>query len=129
MGQYAPLVIIGALLLVMVFMSNKNKQKRAAADVERRKGIVVGTRVMTTSGMYGTITAVDPTNDGGQADSVTLEIAPGVEVQWALAAVREAPERVVVDAAPAAEAIDPTADASPANGVRLVKPKGRAAER
>lgn len=142
MGQYAPLVIIGALLLVMVFMSNRNKAKRAAADVERRKAIVVGTRVMTTSGMYGTITSVDPANDGSPADSVTLEIAPGVDVQWALAAVREAPERVVaVDPAPpAAETIDhePTdhgllqdraSDDAPATGVRMVKPKGRAAER
>jgi preprotein translocase subunit YajC len=132
MGQYAPLIIIGALLLVMVWFSNKNKAKRAAADAERRRNMVVGTRVMTTSGMYGTITAVDPGNDGGQADTVTLEIAPGVDVQWALAAVREAPERVVADPAPldraddTPEVIDPTAEGGP---VRMVKPKGRAGER
>ena len=130
MGQYAPLIIIGALLLVMVFMSNRNKAKRAAADVERRQAMVVGTRVMTTSGMYGTITSVDPGNDGSPADSVVIEIAPGVNVQWALAAVREAPDRVVVDPAPpASETIDPTADDAPGTGVRMVKPKGRAAER
>ena len=71
-----------------------------AACLRAHKAMVVGTRVMTTSGMYGTITSVDAGNDGGQADSVVIEIAPGVEVQWALAAVREAPERVVADPAP-----------------------------
>ena len=131
MGQYAPLIIIGALLLVMVVMSNRNKAKRAAADVERRSAMVPGTRVMTTSGMHGTITAVDPENDGGTADKVTIEIAPGVAVDWALAAIREAPSRVVVDPAPvvgpAAEVTDPTAGDT--GQVRLVKPKGRAVER
>ena len=128
MGQYAPIIIIGALLLVMVFMSNRNKAKKAAADVERRNSIVVGTRVMTTSGMYGTIVSVDGGNDGGQADNVVLEIAPGVNVQWALAAVRQAPERVVDEPERVPEALDPTADDT-SGGVRMVKPKGRAAER
>lgn len=136
MGNFAPLLVIGALLLVMVYLSNRNKAKRAAADVERRQGMVVGTHVMTTSGMHGTITAIDPDNDGSAADSVTLSIAPGVEVVWALAAVREAPSRVTVDPV----ATDgPVLDDAPARGdvtrstpggtpVRMVKPKGRSAE-
>jgi preprotein translocase subunit YajC len=129
MGQYAPLLIIGALLLVMVVMSNRNKAKRAAADVERRNAMVVGTRVMTTAGMYGTITAVNPDNDGSQADTVTLEIAPGVAVDWALAAVREAPERVATPpSVETTEVVDPTADGSD-GPVRMVKPKGRTGER
>ncbi|MHA3702932.1 preprotein translocase subunit YajC [Jatrophihabitans sp. YIM 134969] len=133
MGQYAPLIIIGALLLVMVVMSNRNKAKKAAADVERRNSLVPGTRAMTTSGMYGTITAVNPENDGSQADTVTLEIAPGVAVDWALAAVREAPQRIApltaTDPSDAnGEVVDPTAE--PVDGpVRMVKPKGRAGER
>jgi preprotein translocase subunit YajC len=130
-----PLLVIGALLLVMVFFSNRSKAKRAAADVERRKAMVVGTHVMTTSGMHGTITAVDPENDGGQADTVTLEIAPGVEVVWALAAVREAPQRIAAPAiestetGTAPEVTDPTADTPPVGPVRMVKPKGRTGER
>jgi preprotein translocase subunit YajC len=39
---------------------------------------------MTTSGLYGTVTAK---NDDG---TVTLTIAPGVEVKWATAALRDA---------------------------------------
>lgn len=135
MGSFAPLIVIGALLLVMVYFSNRSKAKRAAADVERRQAMVVGTHVMTTAGMHGTITAVDPDNDGSQADTVTLEIAPGVEVVWALAAVREAPQRIAVE--PTADAVDPTATlddapmpqtAGSGTPVRMVKPKGRSAE-
>lgn len=132
-----PLLVIGGLLLVMVYFSNRSKAKRTAADIERRKSMVPGTRVMMTSGMYGTVTAIDPDNDGGATDTATIEIAPGVRVTWALAAVREAPERVVAaPVAPTTEALDPTADPTAddtrsiaAGGpVRMVKPKGRGAE-
>jgi preprotein translocase subunit YajC len=40
---------------------------------------------MTTSGLYGTVVSK---NDDG---SVQLSIAPGVEVKWATAALRDAP--------------------------------------
>lgn len=132
MGQYAPLLVIGALLLAMVYFSNRSKAKRAAADVERRQAMVVGTRIMTTSGMHGTITAINPENDGSQADTVTVSIAPGVEVEWALAAVREAPQHVVLPPADSEivdPTLDPTAERSPDGPVRMVKPKGRAGER
>jgi preprotein translocase subunit YajC len=136
-----PLIIMGVLLLGLLFVSNRNKAKRTAADVERRKALVPGTRIMTTSGAYGTIRSIDPDNDGTAADTVVVELAPGLEVTWALAAVREAPQRAaVVDATPAApidlpedavtidrepierEVIDPTASD---DRVRLGKPKGR----
>ena len=130
--SFAPLLVIGALLVVMLFLSNRTKTKKVAADAERRQKMVAGTAVMTTSGLHGTITAIDPANDGSPADAVTLRIAPGVEVRWALAAVREAPERVVaapVDATSDLEVTDPTAGPVTGGPVRLVKPKGRAAER
>ena len=44
---------------------------------------MVGSEVMTTSGLYGTVVAV------GEDDTVTLSIAPGVEVKWAFAALRD----------------------------------------
>ncbi len=50
----------------------------------RAERIGVGTEVMTTSGLYGTV--VGRHDDG----TVTLSIAPGVEVKWALAALRDA---------------------------------------
>lgn len=122
--DFVPLLFIGALIVLMLVMSNRSKAKRLAADVERRKAMVPGTRVMTTSGLHGTVTAVDPANDGSQADTVTLEIAPGTEVTWALIALREVPVRAAVEAGPAAEQVTGSTEGP----VRMVKPKGRSAE-
>jgi preprotein translocase subunit YajC len=54
-----------------------------AQELDRADRIAVGTEVMTTSGLYGTVVA---RHDDG---SVQLSIAPGVEVKWAIAALRD----------------------------------------
>jgi preprotein translocase subunit YajC len=84
--QIFPLVILAALLVAMVLFSRRNKQRAALADSLRRERITTGTDVMTTSGLYGTVVSVN--SDG----SVLLSIAPGVEVRWTLAALREVGE-------------------------------------
>jgi preprotein translocase subunit YajC len=73
-------VLLGALLLVSV----RNRKRAMADQVERAERIGVGTEVMTTSGLYGTVVAK---HDDG---TVLLSIAPGVEVKWASAALRDA---------------------------------------
>jgi preprotein translocase subunit YajC len=78
-----PLIILAVLVLGMLFFAQRNRQKAAAAEVQRRATIGVGTDVMTTSGLYGTVTAV---NDD---DTVLLSIAPGVEVRFTFAALRD----------------------------------------
>ena len=80
-----PLIILAALVLGMLFFAQRNRQKAAAAEVQRRTTIGVGTDVMTTSGLYGTVTAI---NEDG--DTVLLSIAPGVEVKFTFAALRDA---------------------------------------
>jgi preprotein translocase subunit YajC len=79
-----PLIILAALVLGMLFFAQRNRQKAAAAEAQRRASIGVGSDVMTTAGLYGTVTAV---NDD---DTVLLSIAPGVEVRFAFAALRDA---------------------------------------
>lgn len=86
MTQALPLIILAALLVGMVAFSRRNKQRAAAADLARRERISAGTEVMTTSGLYATVVAVD--DDG----SAVLSIAPGVEVRWTVAALREVTE-------------------------------------
>jgi preprotein translocase subunit YajC len=54
-----------------------------SARARRRQRIGIGSEVMTTSGLYGTVVA---RNDD---DTVMMSIAPGVEVKWALAALRD----------------------------------------
>ncbi|HEU5005353.1 MAG TPA: preprotein translocase subunit YajC [Jatrophihabitantaceae bacterium] len=80
--SYAYLVIL-VLLVGMLFLSMRNRRRQAAAEAERVQQIEVGTEVMTTSGLYGTVVA-----KGGDG-TVVLAIAPGVEVKWALAALRD----------------------------------------
>lgn len=86
MTQILPLLILAALLVAMTLFSRRNKQRAALADSRRRERITTGTDVMTTSGLYATVVSVNP--DG----SVLLSIAPGVEVRWSLAALREVGE-------------------------------------
>lgn len=62
-----PLLLIGW----MVFTQRK-RQKQAA---ELQSSITVGDEVCTTSGLFGTVTAVD-------ASTVTLEVSPGVNVRY-----------------------------------------------
>src|SRR4051794_26727362 len=70
----------------MMLVSRRNKQRTAEADARRREKITTGSDVMTTSGLYGTVVSVNA--DG----TVLLSIAPGVEVRWSVAALRELDE-------------------------------------
>ncbi|OJV31004.1 MAG: preprotein translocase subunit YajC [Actinobacteria bacterium 69-20] len=76
-----PILMFGALGLMMVF--GMRKQKRQAAETQKlQTSIVPGARIMTTSGLHGTVTAVAD-------DTIELEIAPGVRTTWVRAAVRQ----------------------------------------
>lgn len=83
MKEAFPLVILGLLVLGLFVLTRRNRQRAAAEDERRRESISFGTEVMTTSGLYGTVTRVD------DDDTVQLAIAPGIEVRWALAALRD----------------------------------------
>ena len=86
MAEMFPLLLLAALFVAMMLFSRRNKQRMAEADARRREQITTGTDVMTTSGLYGTVVSV---NDDG---TVLLSIAPGVEVRWTIAALREVSE-------------------------------------
>jgi preprotein translocase subunit YajC len=84
--QVFPLLLLALVLVAMMVFSRRNRQRAAAADALRRERITTGTEVMTTSGLYGTVVSV---NEDG---TVLLSIAPGVEVRWTIAALREVTE-------------------------------------
>jgi preprotein translocase subunit YajC len=79
-----PYVVIVVLLGAMVLFSVRNRRRQVAEEMVRVSRIDVGTDVMTTSGLYGTVVAK---HDDG---TVLLNVAPGVEVKWASAALRDA---------------------------------------
>jgi len=78
-----PLIIVVVLLAGLYLLAQRNRQRSAAQQKQLRESIGFGSEVMTTSGLYGTVTDV---NDD---DTVRLSIAPGVEVKWATAALRD----------------------------------------
>jgi preprotein translocase subunit YajC len=105
-----PILLFAGLGGLMYF--NMKKQKRVvAATKQMHESLVPGARVMTTSGLHGTVTAVAD-------DTIELEIAPGLRTTWVRAAVREivvpAPsdETLAIDADDAnvidADELDPT---------------------
>jgi preprotein translocase subunit YajC len=82
LGQLLPFLLIAVLIVPMVLMSRKQK-KAMAQQQQLQNSIEVGDRVMTTSGLYGTIA------DSDDDATVDIEIADGVVTTWLRAAVRE----------------------------------------
>ena len=105
--NYLPLLVIVLLLAGMLALSARNRRRATVAELERAERIGVGSDVMTTSGLHGTVVGVN--GDG----TVALSVAPGIEVRWELAALRdvsELPGRYVHDG----ETADKRSGADPA---------------
>ena len=83
MKSALPLIVLALLLLAMLLFTRRNRERAAAQQAKLRDRITFGSQVMTTSGLYGTVTSLNGD------DTVQLSIAPGVEVKWAIAALRD----------------------------------------
>lgn len=81
--NYVPIVIFVLVIAGLIAFSGRARRRQAAAQAEMADRIDVGTDVMTTSGLHGTVVVK---NDD---DTVQLSIAPGIEVRWELAALRD----------------------------------------
>ena len=64
-----PIILI--VVLFMIVYMTMTRRKRASQAQQMQNTIVPGTRVRTTSGMYGTVTSVEDNDD------VMVEFAPG----------------------------------------------------
>ncbi len=82
MQNFSLLILMFGAVAVMMVFGSRNKKKAALKAQELQESIVPGSRVMTTSGMHATVTAVGD-------DTIELEIAPGIYTTWVRAAVRE----------------------------------------
>ncbi|BBZ28197.1 preprotein translocase subunit YajC [Mycolicibacterium madagascariense] len=82
MGQlslFLPLIIImGAFM----FFSSRRQKKAMQATIDLHESLTVGDEIMTTAGLFGTITGVSNSR-------VDVEIAPGVVVSMLKLAVKE----------------------------------------
>jgi preprotein translocase subunit YajC len=87
------LVLILVLVLVVGFLFLTSR-KRKAASQQMQTALKVGSKIMTTAGLYATVVSVED-------DGVVLEVAPGVHSKYARAAISR-----VLDAPEGAEPLD-----------------------
>ncbi|GAA2852442.1 preprotein translocase subunit YajC [Streptosporangium fragile] len=79
-GNYSSLIMIALMVVVFYFLLIRPQRKRQQEQIQMQNSLTPGTRVMTTTGLFATVVAID-------ADDVILEIAPGVETRWVKAAI------------------------------------------
>ena len=85
-GSFTPLLLIVLLFVVMYFLMIRPQQKRRREAMQMQNTLGPGDRVQTIGGMQARVVAI---ND----DVVTLEIAPGVNVQFARPAIARVTEQ------------------------------------
>jgi preprotein translocase subunit YajC len=81
-GAALPLLLLGLAFVVLIVLPQRARSRVALRAQQLQQSLTIGTEIMTTSGLYGRITALDDT-------TMDLEISPGVVVRWARAAVGE----------------------------------------
>jgi preprotein translocase subunit YajC len=83
----SPIVLLLLLgMPVMLFLMMRSQRKKAAQQQNLQKSAGIGSEIMTTAGIFGTI--VDEDEDEG---TIVLEIAPGTQIKL----IRGAISRVV----------------------------------
>lgn len=86
-------------LMYLLFIRPQSKRRREAQEMQRQLG--VGDQIITIGGLYGTVTDSDD-------ESLTLEIAPGINARYA----RQSVARVITSVAASAES-DVATDSTP----------------
>ena len=99
MEQYFPFILLAVAVLLLFVLPARQRKRMQAQAQELQESLTVGTPVMTTSGMHGTV--------AGLGDkTVDIEIAPGVVVTFARPAILEVRK-------PAVDPADTTGDDTP----------------
>jgi preprotein translocase subunit YajC len=95
-------LLLGLLVLVYLNVAGRRRAQRNRLSLEQR--LVPGAEVVTTSGLHGSVDAVD--DDG----TVLLEIAPGWVTRWEKAAVARVVETPADELPEGADDTDETDD-------------------
>ena len=77
-----PLVLLAAMAVLLFVLPARQRKKMQAQAQALQESLTIGTPVMTTSGMHGTVAAL-------AEKTVDVEIAPGVVVTFARPAIME----------------------------------------
>jgi preprotein translocase subunit YajC len=92
-SDLAPLLPLLAILVLFWLMVIRPASRRQKAVAALQDSLRAGQRVMLTSGIYGTIASLED-------DRVHLEVAAGVQVEVARAAVAKVLDSATQDASP-----------------------------
>jgi preprotein translocase subunit YajC len=89
LAQQSPNALVGLLPLLLMgvvfyFLLIRPQNQRRRAQMEMQSNVDVGDDVVTTAGIYGTITEIE--EDYG---TVMLEIAPNTEIRISRAAIAQ----------------------------------------
>ena len=82
MNALLPLILLAVVFLLLVVVPARRQMRTARAAQAMRAALTVDTDVMTTSGLHGRVVQLDER-------TADLEIAPGVVVTFARAAIGE----------------------------------------
>lgn len=105
------LLIFAALAIAAMLLMGNRQRKRQAEATAFRDTLRAGQRVMTLSGMFGTVVEVD-------GDRVTLAGDDGHQTRWLLAAIAKLDEDPPEDAS-GDDVTDEDVDDKPANPTDL----------
>lgn len=116
-GGFSPsLILMVALFAVLIFMMFRGRKKQAAQQEKLKTNTVPGAKVMTNSGIFGTVVGTD------EEDRVLVEVANGVVLTLHRQAIATFVEDKAAGAEPAAaapEALDQNkADETPEETLR-----------
>ena len=76
---FLPLLAMG---VIFYFLLIRPQQRRAKAQQALLRSVEVGDEIVTTAGVYGTVTEIDDVDD-----VITVEIAPGTRIRMVRAGV------------------------------------------
>ena len=77
-----PVLLLALAFVVLVVLPMRARSRAVQQTRQMQAGLTVGVEVMTTSGLYGRVVSLAD-------DTLELEVAPGVVVRWARAAIAE----------------------------------------
>ena len=101
MESYFPLVLLVLAFVLLIVMPARQRKRMAAQQQQMQEALQVGTPIMTTSGIHGTV--------AGKTDTtVDVEVAPGVVMTFVRQAILEV-RKSAADATGSALADDATA--------------------
>jgi preprotein translocase subunit YajC len=80
--QYFPLVLLALAFVLLIFLPARQRRKVQQQQQQMQNALAIGTPVMTTSGLHGSVAGLGDT-------TVDLEISPGVVVTFARQAILE----------------------------------------